>query len=231
MQSNKMKLLVWVFLNIFLIASILFVLDYFKIWSGYDFYYDLIGKDKVITKVEDPLLLDRERLMKREASLNARANILDMRERALEEVQKHHEETMMLVKRGKDQIDEREQSLIMAVKEKENIEKNIKDLSEKITNMPPAKAVEKLETLDPIEIIDIFRQIDKNAKEAGIASISSKYLSDLSPKKSREVMRLKLKSPLNPKDNKPKIKPENNENENPEDEENPKDDNIEKPTS
>lgn len=199
MKATGMRLLVWIMLNLFLIAAILFVLDYFQIWSVSSFYNDWSKPDpEVAMKIEDPLLIEKEEIKKQKLSLVAREEILKSKQIALKELIKQHDEFKTAMKQKSDQLLEREEKLKDDVAKKNDREKNIEYLANVISNMPPDASVERLEAIaaeDPLLVIEIFEKIDKKAAELGQGSMVPLYVSKMNVKKVQEFMRLKAKFP------------------------------------
>lgn len=194
-QTTRGQLLVWILLNIFLIAIILFLLDHFSIWNTpRTFVTELLdGEKMLLMKVEDPLLLEKEELKKARMSLHAEKEILKARERALEEVQNHHDRLILQVQQKWNQAEQLRAKFLEQKKEDASRDKNIINIADKMTQMPPAKAVERLEGLDSLLVIDIFAQMDKKAEEEGGTSVVAYYLSLMDTKKAQEILRLKAK--------------------------------------
>ncbi len=210
MRSSFMRLIVWICFNLFLVAAILFILEFFNIWSvtrAYDEYFK--PADIPITQQEDPLLLDKEQLKKAQISMKAYGEVLKTREIALEEAQKRHDQLILRLKQKSDQLIEKEKRLNQQKEESDNRNKRLESIASQLTNMPPPQAVRILEGIDTLTVIEILNQIDKSAAEAGTASVASYYISLIAsppegkpngqaggrdnPKKAQEIVRLKAK--------------------------------------
>jgi len=211
-KSSGIQTVVWLLINAFLVAAILLVLDYFRIWSAWDYFDEVFGKEKVTeVKKENPLLLAKEELDKQERSLIAREAIIKAREKSLNNIQRHYDQMILRLKLKSDQLQKREDTLIKQAAAKESMASRTKEQADKINNMAPAQAVKILVGLDTLEVIDIFRQMDRDAAELGRNS-SVSYLIALiaappagqpggleggaqDPKKAQEIIRLMKKSP------------------------------------
>ncbi len=198
-KSPGAKLFIWLIVNLFLVIGIIMMLDYFEIWS-YKSYFnevskDYLGEEKVSGRKEEPFLLKREELKKREKSLEKKMEIFEARKLALKTLQDRQNAFMLQVKVKMDEIHQREERLKRLEEEKNNREKNLTDIAGKLVNMPPDAVVTRLEELDPLDVIDIFRILDKIALEAGQDSLVPIYLSQMDVKKSAEILRLKIRFP------------------------------------
>ena len=211
-KPARLQLLTWFLLNIFLVFLIIFILDFFNIWSFTNFYNETFGEksEKVVMKKEEPLLLERENLEKAKKSLKDREQLLKTRELALAETQKHFDEMLLQLKKKADQLNEKENAMKTAEVAKNDRNKNIQKLAERFSNMPPAEAVKIIVGLDSLLIIDIFREMDKRSAEAGQQSSVPYYLSliasddkaqggQVNPKKAQEISRLLAKNPAEEK--------------------------------
>ncbi len=199
-KSAGIRIFIWIIVNLFLFIGILMMLQYFEIWN-YKSYFNEVTKDyydeqeKVSGRKEEPFLLKQEGLKKREQSLEKKMEIFEARKLALKILQDRQNAFMLQVKVKMDEIHQREERLKRLEEEKNNREKNLKDVAEKLVNMPPNAVVARLEELDPLDVIDLFRILDKNALEAGQDSLVPIYLSRMDVKKSAEILRLKVRFP------------------------------------
>ncbi len=211
-QSNSIRIIIWIFIILFLLAGIFFILEYFNIWSVSSYYTKWFGTDKAPTaKVEDPLLLEKEELMKAKMSLDQRAKIIEARDINLKKMQKEYDQLILTLKTKKDQIAKQMESIEQSKQEEESRDKKIKYLSDKLSNMPPEQAVRIIEGLDTLLVIEIFKQMDKDAAEAGRQSIVNYLLSLIAapsgenagempggrnnPKKAQEILKYISKFP------------------------------------
>ena len=201
MKRVLYKLVWWIFFNLVMILLVGGILGYIGVWDM-EGYLD-IGRGWVGVvleegeggKVEDIYLLEKEELAKKRKNLELREELLKVREVSLKEVQKGYEGLMLQLKVKSDQLDVREERLRAIENEKEDRDRNIKDIASKIGSMRPEKAIERLEGLDLLLVIDIFRQMDKEAEEEGRVSIVSFLLSEMSKEKAQEIIRLKSRFP------------------------------------
>lgn len=132
-----------------------------------------------VTNPEDPTLLDEERLKAREEAINERTAGLDERERALQIREAEVTQMASALEEQRASLEEQEKSINQARKSYDDKAANLRDLSGKLTSMPPANAVAVLEAMTDMDIIDVIRTTDQIAVEEGTTSITSKWLSDM----------------------------------------------------
>jgi flagellar protein FlbB len=139
--------------------------------------------------IDDPLLLEKEVLVKREEILLVKTNELELRENELEERELTLKEREAKLMEDLESLEEEKKVLSEKLREYDNYRENILIQAEYFTNMPPAAAVERLSRLDDLLAIDILRQIDKNADEEGRISVVPYYLSLMDPEKAATIQR------------------------------------------
>lgn len=108
-------------------------------------------------KWEQKLLEREEALVRKEAELKSRETGGDDAKRELDEMRKA--------------LKAEKEKFVAAQKEWDDRQKKIKDLAEKVRNMPPQKAQEMMQNWRDFDIIDVMRQMDKDAEIEGTASI------------------------------------------------------------
>jgi flagellar protein FlbB len=138
---------------------------------------------------ESPALLDEERFGKRLESLQIRSEELDKRETGIQKSESGvGQKSQELEERAK-ALDDREKSFNETVKQYDDRKANVQQNAVYLTNMPPAKAVEILKSLDDQSVIDIFRAVEAQAKVAGTVSIVPYWLSLLPANRSADIQR------------------------------------------
>lgn len=184
---------------IFLFLIIVFLLGVGVLWLDYMGLINLTKTASMFSKEEasvlyadddEPSLMKLEELEKNKEQLKERTEDLDRREALLLEQEKSSNA-------DKDKIQEMRAGIELERKKLENeknkysgYKKNIVDLAQKIESMPPKEAVAIMINWDDPLIIDVLRQIDQNALDAGAMSVTS-YLISLMPKeKASRVMYL-----------------------------------------
>jgi len=184
---------------IFLFLIIVFLLGVGVLWLDYMGLINLTKTASMFNKDEasvlyadddEPSLMKLEELEKNKEQLKERTEDLDRREALLLEQEKSSNT-------DKEKIQEMRAGIELERKKLENeknkysgYKKNIGDLAQKIESMPPKEAVAIMINWDDPLIIDVLRQIDQNALDAGAMSVTS-YLISLMPKeKASRVMYL-----------------------------------------
>ncbi|MBN8218663.1 MAG: hypothetical protein J0L75_18630 [Spirochaetes bacterium] len=171
--------------NLLAVFIVLFFLDWFDIWNGYTRLLASVGKvafRSSIVRSEDVSLLEREEQAKLMESFNIREADLKKYESSL----KSREDD--LTKKSAALVGERES--LEAQKKKiagdkattVAYDKKVAELSDRLYNMPPDKAVERLlELKDDLLILDVLKGIDAVAASKSQASVVP-YLYSLMPK-------------------------------------------------
>ncbi len=186
------------FLNLLLIIFLLGVLHTLKIvdLTGLFKYVPFIGGKKDFKpgeRIEDPNLLEREELAKHWAILNLREQLYQKRLLEIEKKSRDATAKFEQVEQQRRKVEER----IKALKEKrlteESRKKNIKYLANKFANMPPQDTVKVMLKMDNVIVIDVLKQMDRDAAEAGRQSITAFLISLMANKdaaKAAEISRL-----------------------------------------
>ena len=139
--------------------------------------------------VEDPMLLEKELINKRAEALAEKEKMLKLKEKELESREKQIKQLEEKLKEESKGLEREKKLLSEKLHEYDNYRENIKKQAEYFTNMPPKAAVERLSKMDDLLVIDILRQIDKNAEEQGKASVVPYFLSLMNPDKAAEIQR------------------------------------------
>lgn len=126
-------------------------------------------------KWEQKLIEREEALAKREGELKNKETGSDDAKRELEEMRKA--------------LKAEKEKFTAAQKEWEDRQKKVKDLAEKVRNMPPVKAQEMMQSWRDFDIIDVMRQMDKDAETEGNASIVPYLLTLFQPDRRAEITR------------------------------------------
>lgn len=182
--SDKSKVFYLIILLFFSIGAGIFWFDYINLIDVNQYIQKISGKepDSVLYASDDePSLIQLQEFEKQKQLLQERTAELDRRQALLEEQEKSLETEL-------EKIDEIKKGLELEKKKLEDeknkyseYQENVKDLANKIQNMPPEQAVQIMIQWDDPLIIDVLRQMDRNAEEAGTSSITS-YLISLMPK-------------------------------------------------
>ena len=176
---------------VYLIILIIFVMLIGVFWLDYIGLININRMNRSIVKTEvpsvldaaddEPSLIEREEFEKQKEKLVERIEELDRREANILQTEKE-------IEKEKEKLQEMRKGLDL---EKEKIEKdknlysgykrNVTDLARKMGSMRPEEAIEIILNWEDTLIIDVFRQMDVEAEEAGTQSITS-YLITLMPR-------------------------------------------------
>ena len=163
------------------------LINYRRIIKPYDKYLPSFMKRG--EPAEDLLLLEKEFLNKREEIMRVQVKELELKEQELETRELALKEKETKLKEDMTSVEEEKKVLSEKLREYDNYKDNIKKQAEYFTNMPPPAAVERLSQLDDLLAIDILRQIDKAAEEAGRMSVVPYFLSLMDPEKAATIQR------------------------------------------
>jgi flagellar protein FlbB len=139
--------------------------------------------------VDDPYLLEKELLGKREEVLMAQYDELHTKASELEQKELELKEVEAKLTEENKRLEEEKKVLSEKLSEYDNYRENIAKQAEYFTSMPPNAAVERLARLDDLLVIDILRQIDRTAEEEGRLSVVPYFLSLMDPAKAAVIQR------------------------------------------
>jgi flagellar protein FlbB len=138
---------------------------------------------------EDPLLMERAFIEKREDMLSERERALNLSLQELEARELALKENEAKLREESASIEEEKKVLSEKRREYDNYRENIQRQALYFTGMPPAAAVERLTRLDDLLAIDILRQIDQTAADEGRQSIVPYFLSLMDPERAATLQR------------------------------------------
>ena len=139
--------------------------------------------------VDDPYLLEREILSKREEVLQARQEMIGEQVQVLEKRELELKETEAKLMEETKRLEEEKKVLSERLREYDNYRENIEKQASYFVSMPPQAAVERLAELDDLLVIDILRQIDRHAEGEGRQSVVPYFLSIMNPERAAEIQR------------------------------------------
>jgi flagellar protein FlbB len=185
---------------IYLLLLIVFVLVVGFLWLDYIGFINLsriTGKyykeeaPSVLEAADDePSLIEREEFEKEKQKFLERVEDLDKREMQITAAEKDldaEREKLEEIKKG---LDLEKRKLENEKKRYSGYKKNVVTLAQKIESMRPEEAVEIMIKWEEPLIIDVLRQIDANAEEAGRTSITSYLISLMPREKASRIMYL-----------------------------------------
>lgn len=191
--SDKSKLLYLIILLFFTLGAGAFFLDYINLININQYMQKIAGKEPesvLYASDDEPSLIELEEFQKKKQLLDERQADLDTRQALIEEREKE-------LAKQVSEFDEMQKGLELEKKKLEDekkqysgYRKNVADLAEKIQSMPPDKGVKIMIQWDDPLIIDVLRQMDENAREAGTNSITSYLISLMPEKKAGRIMYL-----------------------------------------
>jgi flagellar protein FlbB len=192
--GSGIKIIVLLLLLILLVVGAFIWFDYLGLYDGKDVLAPVlklfgIRQRTVIKDVENPLLLEKERINKQFDAMKLLEEDLAIREAAIE--QKEKEVTQMasdIEEQGK-ALTERENSFNQRLEEYDKRRRNIEQSSQYLTGMPPEKAKDILLAMDDVDIIDIFRVTEERAQAEGEVSIVAYWLSLMPKERAAEITR------------------------------------------
>ncbi len=190
--SDKSKVLYLFILIIFLSGIGFFWLDYIGLVNITKTVTEMSGEaDSVVNASDDePSLIAREEFEKEKEKLSERIEQLDKRDALLTESEKTFADEKAKLDEVRKGLDLEKKKLEDEKAKYSGYKKNVRVLADKISNMPPGESVKIMEKWEEPLIIDVLRQMDSDAEEAGRASITS-FLMTLFPKeKASRIMYL-----------------------------------------
>jgi flagellar protein FlbB len=144
---------------------------------------------------DDLLLLERERLAKREEALRLSREALEANQAELKKMEAEVQQKLEMLGEKEKALAEREKSLNERVKQYENKKANLRQSAEYFNGMAPQKAVERLLEMEDQDIIDILRTSEEMARESGESSVVSYWLSLMPSDRAAQLSRKMLKKP------------------------------------
>jgi flagellar protein FlbB len=176
------RIFVLILLLVFFVIGGTIWFDYLGLIDAKDILSPVMGifglqKRTVIKDIEDPLLLERERLKKQseafdmvEADLNKKESDLSTKEKELSQLASQVEDQQKQLEDKENSFNERQKAI-------ENRKVNLEQTSIYLVGMQPQEAVKILLKMDDSDVIDIFRTTEDIAKKQGETSIVSYWLS------------------------------------------------------
>jgi len=190
--SEKMKAIYLIILILFISAAGSFWLEYIGLIHITRHLEGFRGEPESVVNAKDdePTLVEREEFEKEKQKILERVEDLDKREALIAEKEKKFEADREKIEEMRKGIDLEKKKLEDEKARYSGYKKNVRVLADKIGNMPPEESVKIMVKWEDLLIIDVLRQMDSNAEEAGRQSIST-YLITLMPKeKASRIMYL-----------------------------------------
>lgn len=150
------------------------------------------------TRIEQPQapdLLDEQRLLQQWEALDLRAEELQRTEDSQDLREAELVQMMEKIQEQEKVLAEREKSFNARVKQYENRNANLREVSVLFVSMPPVEAVERLVRMADQDVIDLLRMTDTVATETGTNSISSYWLQLMPADRSARIQEKMLDKP------------------------------------
>jgi flagellar protein FlbB len=153
------------------------------------------GLPDQVENIEDINLLERERLNKRQQSMEMREAELDLREQEIQSKEAEIKQMLDSLAERESAFEEQEKSFNDRLKEYDNRSTNLRQAAEYFVGMPPEAAVAMFLKMDDQDIIDIMRAHQQISNEQKSASMVSYWLSLMPAERSATLNRKMLKKP------------------------------------
>ncbi|GAB4424965.1 MAG: flagellar protein FlbB [Turneriella sp.] len=171
-------------------GGIFYALDATGIVRAADIFPFLAPKNPLRIEDKDyPTEVEKVEFQKWEQKLVEREELLARREAEIKSKESGSEEAKRELEEMRRALRAEKEKFAVAQKEWEDRQKKVKDLAEKVRNMPPQKAQEMMQSWRDFDIIDVMRQMDKDAETEGTASIVPYLLTLFQPDRRAEITR------------------------------------------
>jgi hypothetical protein len=190
--SNRAKIFYLILLILFVSGFGLLWMDYIGLLDLSSYVEGLRGEPGLVTQANDdePSLMEREEFDKEKQQLLERIEDLDKREALITEREKELDSQKEKMEETRKGLDLEKKKFTLEKGQYSGYRKNVKVLAGKIVSMPPKSSVDiMLNWEDPL-IIDVLRQIDADAQDAGKASITPYLMKIMSDTKSDRASRI-----------------------------------------
>jgi flagellar protein FlbB len=150
-----------------------------------------IAPEEELADLEDsPWLLDEERLNKRQQAVDLKWEELRLAE---DDHQVKKNELLQwseeLSEREK-AVSEKENSLNEAIEMFDNVNTNLEQMATYWGGMEPKKAVDIMNNMDSLDVVDVLRTSERMAQESGSPSLVAYWISLMEPGRAAEIQRL-----------------------------------------
>ena len=186
--ADKARVLYLLLLIFFLLTVGFFIFDYYGLIDADEIFPALAKKPSLVNwDKESPTEVEKLEYKKARERLDEELVEIEKIRQSLEEDREKIQSENEKLSEMKKSIQEKEKQMALSKKDKESRLAKIKVLANKIANMPPPKAKELLENWPDQDIIDVLKQMDKDAEEEGTNTITT-YLLTLFDDKRRAVI-------------------------------------------
>jgi flagellar protein FlbB len=189
-MSQRRFVLFLLLLIVVFSGGIFYALDATGIVRAADIFPFLAPKNPLRIEDKDyPTEVEKVEFQKWEQKLIEREEMLARREAELKSKESGSEEAKRELEELRKALRAEKEKFAAAQKEWEDRQRKIKDLAEKVRNMPPQKAQEMMQNWRDFDIIDVMRQMDKDAETEGTPSIVPYLLTLFQPERRAEITR------------------------------------------
>jgi flagellar protein FlbB len=198
------RLILLVLLNVALVLAGLVWFDFLGVLDAswlVDPVAGLFGADTASApaiSLDDPRLLDEERFGKRLESLSILKDELLRKEGELTARTEEISQMAQELEERQGALEEREKSFNREREAIENKEANLARNAQYLTSMPPKQAVDILVAMADQDVVDLLRLVDKQAEEAGKASLVPAWLMAMPPERAATIQRKMAGRPAAP---------------------------------
>ncbi len=196
-REETKKIINLLFLNLFLFSSGMLWLDYLGIINIKENIFPQLAKIPIISYVVPKREADKNLLEKVEAEKLKMFKEIEWKK--LKDFEKKLNEKKIELEKKEAELQEKEQELVSRekyidnkYKDKETYEQKIAQQAKYFVGMRPEDAVKRLTELDDLTVIDILKEIEREAKEQGKQSIVPYFLSLMDPKRASTIQRKML---------------------------------------
>ena len=186
--TDKARSLYLVALILFLIVIGFFMFDYFQIIDADEIFPFLKKKPALVNHdLESPSEIEKLEFQKAQERLaEEKEEIEKLKKAVLADKEKLNSELERLeqLRQG---IDIKEKELQEKSRQSNTRQKKVKEMAVKVAKMPPESAVGMMKNWVDEDIIDVFKQMDKDAEEDGRQTITT-YLLTLFPDERRAII-------------------------------------------
>ena len=182
--------LILVFLSLY-ILDFLDIIDYRQVIQQIPFM-----KATFQPKVEDPYLLAKVELEKREQILNEKIKNYEASQDILSNEIKQIDMEKQDIVRAREEIGNAWRALTNEMQRILTYDQKIEEIAVQIESLPPDVGVKSLEKHPDLMIIDILRKIDRRAADAGKLSITPGILMLMNPEQLARIQQMMLQPNL-----------------------------------
>lgn len=187
--SDKAKIIYVVILILFISVFGLFWLDHIGLLDLQSKFTKYKKEPESVLHASDdePSLVEREEFDKEKQLINERIEDINRKEALILEKEKEIEAEKEKIAETRKGLDLEKKKFDDLKREHSGYKKNVKDIAFKMANMPPDDSVRIMINWEDILIIDVLRQMDKDADEAGQPSITPFLITKMPKEKASRI--------------------------------------------